>query len=216
MSPKKRAIYSAVLAVLLVALAYQYRGLLVPRGGEELADPLAGLDEKLRAMAELPRIEVEKAAAGWRYVKARNPFEYGEDPAMAELRRRRERERKRQQAELERKRQEAEQARREAQAKAPPPPPPAPRPPDFGYEYIGRVTVLGNPQRYVAILNKKGAGSGKRIDKENLRHVVAGEIIDDQFVIEKIDLDSIVIGFTDPRFSGQTKTLQLVPSRSKG
>ena len=98
------------------------------------------------------------------------------------------------QAELDRiadeERAKVEAARREEAIRNPPKPPP-PIPPDFKYQYIG---VIGPDSGRYAILQD---GS------QAFSFAKAGEVIDNQFRVERVGRLNLDLTYTDNRFAGQ-------------
>ncbi|MEW5805802.1 MAG: hypothetical protein AB1756_00350 [Acidobacteriota bacterium] len=107
-----------------------------------------------------------------------------------EAQRRAEEERKRREAE-EKIRVEEERKEAERRALLPPPPPPAP---PINFKFIG---YLGKPEDKIAVLEE---GKDLYFGKE-------GETVKDQFMIIKIDFDSLVMGYVRDEWRDQKKVL---------
>jgi len=144
----------------------------------------------------------------------RNLFEYGKPPvkaptpeelaAIEEARRKREEEERLRREEAERLRQlalekqqrdAAEAARRISEPVVPPPPPKA-IPPSINLKYIGMV---GEPDDKIAIF----------LDGAQFLMAREGETVKEDFRIEKISYDTLQMGFTDPRFEGETRLMPM-------
>ncbi len=217
---QRQAMLLAVLAIAVVALGWSYRGLILgtsasPDGkGGNKAEAVAPLDARLQTMSKIEPIPIERPDAEGIYDRQRNLFEYGQSPeALAAERARKEAERR---AEIERrereaqmaKQREAEAARRALEPPRPPPPPPPPQPPPFRYTYVAYIAQLAGAQEYLAALQK-------REGKTTTAVVKVGDVIDDQFVVKKIDFDQVVVSYTDPRFKDQTQSVRLIPTPPK-
>lgn len=205
-----------VLVVLMLYTGWVYRGALIPAwGGEDLDSGIAGIDPSLQALQELPVIPVNRPTTN-SYRPGRNLFAFGEDPRLAAERRKQERDLERKRIEAQAKADERKQQQQQRQA-AVKRPPPKPRAPEVRFSYMGYIGELGSELDYMAVLQQ-----GRSSKKEDLRVVRIGEVIDEQFVVKSIDIDSVEIGYTDPRFKDQTKKLELVqqqqgrsPARSR-
>jgi hypothetical protein len=218
---QRRQILLALLLVVAVgALGWNYRAWLFGGGSAaapEAADKVAPLDKQLASMLEIPSLPLERPEAEEAYDRQRNLFEYSQSPeAVAAERARQEAERR---AEIERVEREARLAR-ERQAEAarrallppepppPPPPPPPPQPPAFRYTYVAYIAQLQGDEEYLAALQKKEGKATTAIVK-------VGDVLDSQFVVKKIDIDQVVVSYTDPRFSDQTQSVRLIPAPPK-
>jgi len=218
---QRRQILLALLLVVAVgALGWNYRAWLFGGGSAaapEAADKVAPLDKRLASMLEIPSLPLERPEAEEAYDRQRNLFEYSQSPeAVAAERARQEAERR---AEIERVEREARLAR-ERQAEAarrallppepppPPPPPPPPQPPAFRYTYVAYIAQLQGDEEYLAALQKKEGKATTAIVK-------VGDVLDSQFVVKKIDIDQVVVSYTDPRFSDQTQSVRLIPAPPK-
>lgn len=71
----------------------------------------------------------------------------------------------------------------EAEVAPPPPPPPKPVPPPFPYRFIGTFGSAGNP---IATFTREGEIVNARV----------GDIIDGKFILRRIGIESVEIGFT--------------------
>lgn len=108
------------------------------------------------------------------------------------------------------KREEAERLRAEAQRRleeqarlaarnATPPPPAAPAkpvPPNVNVKFIG---VIGDPEDKIAIF----------LDKDDFILAKEGDTVKDDFVVQQISYDTLRMGFTDPRFEGESRILPM-------
>ncbi len=203
-----------LLVVLLVALVatvvYMNLDRFMPEGRDD-AENAEGvsLGERLNAMRALPEFELDRPLVGADYTGSRNLFSYSQSPAAA----RKDEEQKRRKEQQAAKARTAQELRRQRNAKLPPPKPQKPRdppPPDFRYGYIGYFSVLTQPVSYMAVLTKSGqGGKGAEAKKDNMRVVTVGDIVDDAFVVKKIDMDVLVVGYTNPKFREKTKTVKL-------
>lgn len=92
-----------------------------------------------------------------------------------------------------------EEERRSYQALHPVPPPP-PQPPGIGFKFLGFV---GPPNARIAAF------------EENDTTFVAktGEIVKNQFRIDEIKYESVVISFVNPQFKGQVRELPLMSGK---
>ena len=209
------------LAVAVAALGWNYRAALFGKdaagAAREQTDTVAPLDKRLAAMLEVPSIPLERPDVEEAYDRQRNLFEFSQSPeAIAAEQARKDAERR---AEVERAEREARMARErqvEAARRAllppepppPPPPPPPPQPPAFRYTYVARIAKLQQEEEYLAVLQKKEGKTTTEIVK-------VGDVLDSQFVVKKIDIDQVVVSYTDPRFSDQTQSVRLIPAAPK-
>jgi hypothetical protein len=154
----------------------------VPRTGD--TDGAGGIrvnSPPVVQMALLTRAAEDYDPAG------RDLFKYGQRPAPPP------------DPDIERRKQEAakrrEEARRKAEAKPPPPPrPTGPRPPRIDFAYLG---YLGPKDDKIAVFE----------ENQEVTLARAGETLYDNFRVVDIQYESVVIGFTDPRFEARTETL---------
>ena len=215
---RRQLMLAGLLVVAVAALGWNYRTTLFGAGGEEAgraaADKVAPLDKQLASMLEIPAIPLERPEAEEAYDRQRNLFEYSQSPeavaaerARKEAEHRAEVERVEREARLARERQ-AEAARRALLPPQPPPPPPPPQPPAFRYTYVAYIAQLQENEEYLAALQKKEGKTTTAIVK-------VGDVLDNQFVVKKIDIDQVVVSYTDPRFSDQTQSVRLIPAPPK-
>ena len=71
-----------------------------------------------------------------------------------------------------------------------------------------KETTATTPEEYLAALQKKEGKATTAIVK-------VGDVLDSQFVVKKIDIDQVVVSYTDPRFSDQTQSVRLIPAPPK-
>ncbi len=207
---RQRVLLLVLLALVLVA-GWWYRDLLMPRSAGAKAGGFTITDPRIQLLAQLPDIPVHHRGAADRYTPRRNLFDFAPDPVAVEAERRRREQRRK----LVEERRQKEQARREqakarkrgqavAAGKSLPPPPP------FSYTYVGYARPVADERGFIAFLAKKGARTPR---PEAVR---VGDIVDDKFVVKRIDLDQVVIGYVDERYRGRTKAVKLVPKRTSG
>jgi hypothetical protein len=225
---KRREVWLGASAVILVAVLYnQVSALLLPSLPPDLLAPAAGggktgRDLAADAVAEV-RLEALGAARSTYDPRGRNLFQYGsrtppppppptpEQLQLAEQARRLEEEAQRQRATAileERRRQEAE---RQAQAaamqpqpqSAEPPPgvqrasaPSGPVPPEPSYRLVG---YMGKADDKIAVLMEEG----------EVVLVKEGEGLGKDFVVRRIRAEWIELGYTDPRFKDEKRTLPM-------
>jgi hypothetical protein len=96
-------------------------------------------------------------------------------------------------AELQRQKEEAE---RQVYLAAHPQPPPPPQPPTIPFKFLGFV---GPPNGRIAAL----------AENDNTFVAKAGEIVKNDFRIDEVRYESVVISYVDPRFKGQVRELPL-------
>ncbi|MDQ7008187.1 MAG: hypothetical protein Q9Q40_13250 [Acidobacteriota bacterium] len=200
-----------LILLLLVVFFIWKTGVFAPRqaGAEKSAAELS-LGERLDALANLPPVLVDRPTTSADYAGSRNIFDYSTNPEVLRERRlqqlAREAARKKQQ---ERQKELVQQRQRQAALNPRPPAPPrAAPPPDFRYQYVAYIGRFTEPMEFLAVLTR--AGASKDIKRADIRTVRVGEIIDNKFVVKKIDIDSMTIGYTDPKFREKTKTVKLV------
>jgi hypothetical protein len=212
-----------LLVVLLLAAVWTNSDWLFEESTEERSEEESeiSLGERLDTLKDLPAIPLDRPYSAEDYSAQRNLFDFTKSPEQIAAERAREEQRRRQ-AELQRKKQQEQRKRQQArqerierqersQAKRQDRVPP---PPDFKYTYVAYMSHLQGKEEALAVLVK---GSGARDPKkENIRIVRNGEILDDDFVIKQIDLDNLVIGYTDDRYDGQTRRVELIPPRDDG
>jgi len=211
-----------LLILLILAVFFVWKtGVFAPReiSAEASAAELS-LGERLDALAKLPPVLVDRPSVSADYAGSRNIFDYSTNPEVLRERRlqqiAREKARKKQQ---ERQKELVQERQRQAAANPRPPAPPrAAPPPDFRYQYVAYIGRFTEPMEYLAVLTR--AGASKEIKRADIRTVRVGEVIDNKFVVKRIDIDSMTIGYTDPKFREKTKTVKLVlpkgPGGSKG
>jgi len=85
-------------------------------------------------------------------------------------------------------------ATRAAATPKPPPRPTGPRPPRIDFAYLG---YLGPKDDKIAVFE----------GNEEVILARSGEVFNEQFRVVDIQYESVVIGFTDPRFEARTETL---------
>src|SRR5438093_6630454 len=132
---------------------------------------------------------------------SRNLFNYAESPdeVAEKLRQKREADRLAKEAAARRQQQmeeEARQARLRAQQEAEHPPPPPP--PPINFRLIGK---MGEPRAPLAILADPTSG--------DIYTVREGEVIQDKFKVQKIEFDSVTIGYVNPTWAQETKTIRM-------
>lgn len=170
----------------------------------ELGGTGSGESSEVGLAAGAPRVELALLSTiGEHYnPQGRDLFKYSKKPpTAAELA---EAERRRLEAErLARLRAEAEAARaaellaQQQQQQSRPTPPPVergPRPPRILFKYIG---YLGPKTDRIAVFS----------DGEEVLLARAGETVQDDFRVVEIGFESVVMGFTDPRFEDDTEEL---------
>jgi type IV secretory pathway VirB10-like protein len=211
-----------LLAILLAAAVYTNSGWLFEDAEDEASSERSeiSLGERLDTLKELPEIPLDRPYSAEDYSAQRNLFDFTKSPEQIAAEKAREEQRQRQ-AELQRKkrqeqreRQQAREERTERRQRQKAKKDRVPPPPDFQYTYVAYMSHLKGKEEALAVLVK---GSGSRDPKkENIRIVRNGEILDDDFVIKQIDLDNLVIGYTDDRYDGQTRRVELIPPRDDG
>lgn len=132
----------------------------------------------------------------------RNLFQYSKRPPTAEelaARRRAEELARRQREEAEKARLAALEAQRLAAQAAPPPPqgPVMPQPPGIPLEYIG---YFGPKEDKIAVF----------LNGEEQLLARAGDTLQDRFRVVEIRFETVVMGYTDPRFEDRTRELAVV------
>ena len=198
----------ALLALLVVAVAggvYLERDKLFGGGGKAGGEePKIVFDAKFAPLLRLPAPGAAKPPAGARAEARRSLFDYGLSPeALAAERARKEAEAR----EAERRRKEEERRKKEAEALAklpppPPPPPPPPAAPSFNYNYVGYIARLADGG-FLGVIQRRGGPN------QPTRVVAAGETIDNAFVVKKIDVGALTVGFADPQFKDRVETVRL-------
>ena len=100
-------------------------------------------------------------------------------------------------AEIQRQKEEAE---RQAYLVVHPLPPPPPQPPAIPFKFLGFV---GPPTGRIAAL----------AENDTMFVAKAGEIVKNDFRVDEIRYESVVISYVDPRFKGQVRELPLVSGK---
>ena len=141
--------------------------------------------------------------------KGRDVFKYSQrPPTMREYREMKaEQERARKAAEeaarlaaIEAERRQREEEARLAEIRRNPPPTPPPQPPAITFQFLGYV---GPPNDRIAAF------------EENSQTFVAktGDVVKNNFKIQEIRYESVIIAYVDPRFKGQSRELALSRGR---
>lgn len=208
---RRRNVLLGLFVVAVAVAGWQYRDALMPGDAGAAAPGLVISDPRIQQLAALPEIPVERQGTTREYSPRRNLFDFAPDPVAVEAERRR-REQRRKLAEerkqKEEKRRQAARARKQARAASGEKP--LPPPPSFSYTYVGYARPVADERGFIAFLVKKGAKTPRPVP------VRVGDIVDDKFVVKRIDLDQVVIGYTDERYRGRTKAVKLVPKRTSG
>ncbi len=138
---------------------------------------------------------------------SRNLFNYSKSPGEVaeEIRQQKEAERlAREAAERRRIQQEAEAAAAAARAQAMAVNPPPPEAPAIPFRFIGK---MGEPKAPIAVLTDTVSGE--------VFTAREGEVIAEKFKIQKIDFDSVTIGYADlliaknPSWANETKVIKM-------
>ena len=206
-TPSRREMY-LIAGLGVAALAW-----MISSDSEEAPQVVAArrAQEKAVSFAKAPVVHMEmleKSVVAYD-AKGRDVFKYSQrPPSMAEYRRRK--------AEQERLRKEAaelaeaqriaaekkaqEDAERAAYLAAHPPPPPPPQPPPITFSFLGYV---GPAHDRIAAF------------QENDQTFVAktGDVVKNNFKIQEIRYESVIIAYVDPRFKGQSRELALTRGR---
>jgi len=128
----------------------------------------------------------------------RDLFKYSKrPPTAAELeaeRRRLEAERLAREAALKAQREARTKRQQVTERPAGPPKPSGPRPPRISFKYIG---YLGPKDDRIAVFE----------EGEDLMLARVGETVQDQFRVQEIDYETVVMSYTDPRFEKLSQTL---------
>lgn len=219
--PKRSRLLIALLVVLVALAAYQYSDVLF-KGPEveQVEKSEISLGEGLANLEKLPTIALDKPYQAEQYASQRNLFDFSKSPEqIAAERARKEQAAAKAEREQQQQQQQAERAavrreRMERERELNPPKPRVPPPPNFEFTYVAYIKQLSGPENSIAVLVK---GSGARDPKkENIMIVRHGEIIEEDFVVKEIDLDALVIGYTDERYKGQSKRVELIPPSDGG
>ena len=193
---------------LAAAIGYFYwRSMATPEagpGGAHGATDLSalppGTDVPLLALGRvnaLPEMDEAKMRNLFNYTKSPDEFQAERDEA-ARIKKMQEEAAERLRMEQER---QAESARIEAEKHKndPPPPPPKPIPPEMNYRFLG---YFGPPANKLAVLSDNRSGGDVQI-------VGKGDTFDGKFKLLGIDFESVTIGYTDPRFAQEQRTLRM-------
>lgn len=202
----RQKVLLVILGIAAVVLVIWYRHALFPTKTEESGITEIKTETVVRPWKDLPELVLVHESQREGFQEKRNLFDFG--PSPDQMRAERERlaaqaramEAAKKQAEIQQK--IAEQRAKNPEPPKPPPPPPKPVPPSFPYTFIGRI---GSVKDALAVL--KGVGQTK------VMTVRAGETIDNKFVIKKVDLDELIIGYTDSNFAANTETVKMTASK---
>ncbi len=200
-----------VLLVLVLVAGWWYRDVFMPEAVDQRPGGFTITDPKIQLLAQLPDIPVHRTGGAEAYTPKRNLFDFAPDPVALEAERRR-REKRQKLAEERKKREQEQRSRAKARKrgdavagkKSLPPPP------SFSYTYVGYARPVADERGFIAFLVKKGSKTPHPVA------VRVGDIVDEKFVVKRIDLDQVVIGYTDERYRGRTKAVKLVPKRTSG
>ncbi len=209
---RTRLLILALIIVVAAAVWMNAPGFSGLGGDDDTEKAELTLSERLATLKALPAIAVDRPLGAAALGAGRNLFNYTESPEAVRLKEKKKRDQQqRRAAEVERQ-QERERVRQEEAKRNPRPKPPkrTPPPPNFNYTYVGYIGAV-QEEDYVAVLAKPGAS--KKPKKEDLRVVKIGDVIDEQFVIKKIDLDTVTVGYTNPAHRGKTKPIDLVAKK---
>ncbi len=207
--PRRTRTLVGLLVVLGLVALWVNRGLLMPSdaGRGAVAEDVAGLDERLRTLASLPEIPLDRPNVESSFLGKRNLFDFTTSPEAlaAEAARRRQQEmlaKQRQQQLVE----EAQRRRTEMASRAANSQPRKPPPPEFRYKYLAYFRKMSDNGEFIAVLQKPGTGRPIQV------LVAEGETLERKFVVREISEDWIVIGYTDARYKDQSKTVRIVES----
>ncbi len=200
-----------VLLVLVLVAGWWYRDVFMPRAVERKTAGLTITDPKIQLLAQLPDIPVHRTGGAEEYTPKRNLFDFAPDPVALEAEKRR-REKQKKLAQERKKKEQERRARAKVRKRgdAVPGKKSLPPPPSFSYTYVGYARPVADERGFIAFLVKKGARTPHPIA------VRVGDIVEEKFVVKRIDLDQVVIGYTDERYRGRTKAVKLVPKRTSG
>jgi len=199
----KEAVVVLLFAGLAVTLYVQYsRGALSGSAAPRASARAGGKPVEAEDLPALIEVSLEPPPPAKIRRETRNLFNYARSPAeieaedqaraAAERQQREEAERRRVQAEADaRARAERERYERDHPTPAPPPP--------INFRFIGK---MGDPKAPIAILEEVAAGGEKYVVRE-------GEVVLDKYKIIKIEFDSVTIGYTNPQWAQDTKTLKM-------
>lgn len=211
---KRRETWLSALSVVLVAVLYnQLQAWLVPTLPPDLLSPGGERGRALAADA-VPEVRLDALSApGSAYdPRGRNLFQYGhkapppppppppQEVVQEQLRRRQEEEEQRRRVEeVLRQRREEEAQRLVAQQAMQPQPPQAPAQPSGPAPDFKFVGYMGKAEDKIAVLLHEG----------DVVLVKEGERLGKDFVVREIRFESVELGYTDPRFSGQKQLLPM-------
>jgi hypothetical protein len=190
-----------VLVVILLAAGIWYVWYLTGRGLDGGAkDAAAGALGAFEA-GDAPRVRIDLLAglAEPYDQNGRDLFKYSKrPPTAAELeaeRLRLEAERRAREEALRKQREARNQRQQQSKPRPVTPPKPAgPRPPRISFKYIG---YLGPKDDRIAVFEQSGELMLARV----------GETVQDQFRVKDIDYETVVVGYTDPKFEKLSQTL---------
>jgi hypothetical protein len=199
----------AVMGVMALLVAFTYRDVLMARPVSDssfAAIEVAKLSGELEELGKLPALQIERPDGDVAIAGKRRLFEWARSPEDIAAERAREEQQRRAEAEaLRRQREQEEYLRQNPPPPQPPPPPPPPQTPPFNFQYIAHVITSGTSEEIMACLMRSGAGK-----KDKFIWVKVGEIVENKFVIEKIDEESITIGYTDQQFKDRHQKVDIV------
>lgn len=210
MTPAERSRLNKLLvflALVAVFAVWSYRDVLGARPqGDGTAQEInvAKLSAELMELDAMPALQVTRNDGGDSFELRRRVFDFTESPESVAA----ERERRQQAEEQARREMERQIKIQEEQAKLPPPPPPPPPPPQapsFPFVYFGQVIQNEGGEQILACLQRSGGGK-----KDKFEWVRVGDIVDNKFVIKKIEKESLTVGYTDPQFKDMSSTVQLI------
>lgn len=205
---RRQRILLGILGLMAVAALWFERDTFFGGGAnrQSMGKDVADLDERLKLLRELPSLQLSRPNKGESFRGKRDLFDFTTSPeALAAERQRREVQKKQEEV---RQVQMAKAAEvREQQLRENPPPPPRPvepPPPAFNYGYQAYIQKrMADADVFVAFLMKKGPEGKEPLPVE------VGDTIDDTFVVKSIDEDSLVVGYTNPRFTTKTETVKI-------
>jgi hypothetical protein len=207
-TPRQKQLLLTLLIVGLGAVLYLQWDKLT--GGSSAPGEAAKLAVKQVASASLPAITpvvLDQSSKIQIRKNSRNLFNYSKSPGEVaeEVRQQREAERlAKEAAERRRIQQEAEQAAATARAQQLALNPPPPEAPPIPFRFIGK---MGEPKAPIAVLADTVSGE--------VYTAREGEVIADKFKIQKIEFDSVTIGYTDlliaknPSWANEQKVIKM-------
>lgn len=174
----------------LIYVLYSDGGVLKGPGG----DPGLIDDDAPRDAAPVVRMDLLQASLAEYGQDGRDLFKYEKrPPTQAEL------DAMKRQQDLANQRRQAAAEQRQAKKKAPPPRKPrptGPRLPRVTFEYVG---YLGPKEDRIAVFE----------EGQELILGRSGDVVRDEFRVVEIQYDTVIIGFTDPKFEDKTQTLRM-------